>query len=88
MKFTQKIKAFFPKVASWFKMTTEKSDELISKYAPIAVDVLQSIKKFNDSSSADAVEVSLKAYRENTNSVLRQCTRRYASGLPTASRRL
>ena len=31
MKFTQKIKDFFPKVASWFKMTTEKSDELISK---------------------------------------------------------
>ena len=56
MKFTQKIKDFFPKVASWFKMTTEKSDELISKYAPIAVDVLQPIKKFNDSSSADAIE--------------------------------
>ena len=54
MKFTQKIKAFFSKVASWSKMTTEKSDELISKYAPIAVDVLQSIKKFNDSAAADA----------------------------------
>lgn len=56
MKFTQKIKAFFSKVASWFKMTTEKSDELISKFAPIAVDVLQSIKTFNESNSADAVE--------------------------------
>ena len=54
MKFTQKIKAFFSKVASWFKMTTEKSDELISKYAPIAVDVLQKIKSFNDSAAADA----------------------------------
>ena len=56
MTFTQKVKSFSAKVASWFKMTTEKSDELISKYAPIAVDVLQSIKMFNDSSSADAIE--------------------------------
>ena len=30
MTFTQKIKAFFSKVASWFKMTTEKSDSMIS----------------------------------------------------------
>ena len=54
MTFTQKIKSFFAKVASWFKMTTAKSDELISKYAPIAVDVLQKIKSFNDSAAADA----------------------------------
>ena len=26
MTFTQKIKSFFAKVASWFKMTTAKSD--------------------------------------------------------------
>ena len=26
MTFTQKIKAFFSKVASWFKLTTAKSD--------------------------------------------------------------
>ena len=26
MKFTQKIKSFFAKVASWFKLTTAKSD--------------------------------------------------------------
>ena len=56
MKFTQEIKDFFNRVGKWINGATEVTDAKISKYAPIAVDVLQSIKKFNDSSSADAVE--------------------------------
>ena len=56
MSIWTKIKDFSNKVGKWINGATEVTDAKISKYAPIAVDVLQSIKKFNDSSSADAVE--------------------------------
>lgn len=51
-----KIKSFLKKVGGWFKVTSEESDKLVSKYAPIAVDVLQKVKTFNDSAAADSVE--------------------------------
>lgn len=55
MNFTQKLKSFFQKVASWFRVNSSKSDELINRYGSIAVDVTNALKNFNDSSTADVI---------------------------------
>lgn len=56
MKFTQKLKSFFQKVAAWFKVNSAKSDELINRYGSIAVDVVNGLKNFNDSPTADVIQ--------------------------------
>jgi len=56
MSFWKKITSLFDKVVSWFSNLLTMNDEIVKKYAPIAIDVCNVIKKFNASSQADAVE--------------------------------
>lgn len=56
MKIWTKIKNVFDKVGKWLSGATEVTDAKISKYAPIAVDVINAIKNFNDSGTMDVIE--------------------------------
>mgnify|MGYP003496373662 CR=1 FL=1 len=57
--FWDKIKGFFSNVVKWIKGVSQKSDKFITTYAPIAVDVLNWLKDFNASGTADVVETIL-----------------------------
>lgn len=57
--FWDKIKGFFANVVKWIKGASEKSDKFITTYAPISVDVLNWLKDFNASGTADVVEAIL-----------------------------
>ena len=59
MKLLEKIKEFWGKVVAWLKGASSKVDDFMLKYAPIAITVVNSIKDFNGSSSADVVEMIL-----------------------------
>jgi len=54
-----KIKGFFANVVKWIKGASQKSDKFITTYAPIGVDVLNWLKEFNSSDTADVVEAIL-----------------------------
>lgn len=59
MKLVEKIKELWGKVTAWLKGASSKVDDFMLKYAPIAITVVNSIKDFNESSSADVVELIL-----------------------------
>ena len=59
MKLVEKIKELWGKVTAWLKGASSKVDDFMLKYAPIAITVVNSIKDFNESSSADVVEMIL-----------------------------
>lgn len=56
MKIWEKIKEISTSVWSWIKRVAGKSDDFVGKYAPLAVNVCNWIKEFNDSPGADIVE--------------------------------
>lgn len=60
MKVIDSIKQFWAKISAWFKGASSKVDDFVIKYAPIAINVINWIKEFNESSAADIVEVILK----------------------------
>ena len=61
MKFIEKIKELWAKIVAWVKGATSVADDFILKYAPIAVTVVNVIKEFNESETADLVERILTA---------------------------
>lgn len=54
-KVWNKIVAWISKAAAWFKNLAAKNDEFVKKIAPVAIDVVNCIKKFNASAAADAL---------------------------------
>ena len=61
MKFIEKIKELWAKIVAWVKGASSAADDFILKYAPIAVTVVNVIKEFNESDTADLVERILTA---------------------------
>ncbi len=64
MKCIDKIKEFWAKIVAWVKGASSKVDDFIVKYAPIAVTVVNSIKDFNESATADVVEMILSNVKD------------------------
>lgn len=64
MKFIEKIKEFWAKIVAWVKGASSKVDDFIVKYAPIAVTVVNGIKDFNGSATADVVEMILSNVKD------------------------
>ena len=60
MKFFESIKALWKKIVDWVKGVTNKVDDFVVKYAPIAVNIVNWIKEFNESPAADIVESILQ----------------------------
>lgn len=56
MKLIEKIKELWAKIVAWVKGATNAVDNFILKYAPIAVSVVNAIKEFNESETADILE--------------------------------
>ena len=61
MKLIEKIKELWSKVVAWVKGASSKVDDFIVKYAPIAITVVNGIKEFNGSATADVIELLLKS---------------------------
>ena len=57
--FWQRLKEAGNKLLSWVKGLFVKNDAFAKKYAPIAINVVNWIKNFNESEGADMVEVIL-----------------------------
>ena len=60
MKFFESIKTLWKKIVDWVKGVTNKVDDFVVKYAPIAVNIVNWIKEFNESPAADIVESILQ----------------------------
>ena len=60
MSFIEKVKELWNKIVNWIKGATSKVDDFLTKYAPIAVSVINWIKEFNESATADIIEEILK----------------------------
>ena len=60
MKFFESIKTLWKKIVDWVKGVTNKVDDFVVKYAPIAVNIVNWIKEFNESSAADIIESILQ----------------------------
>ena len=59
MNIIEKVKNLWNKIVSWVKGTTSIADDFILKHAPVAVSVINWIKEFNSSSTADLIETIL-----------------------------
>ena len=57
--FIEKIKELWAKIVAWVKGVSSKVDDFIVKYAPVAVTVVNGIKDFNGSPTADVIEMLL-----------------------------
>ena len=64
MKCIDKIKELWAKIVAWVKGASSKVDDFIVKYAPIAVTVVNGIKDFNESATADVVEMILSNVKD------------------------
>ncbi len=60
MKFIESIKNLWKKIVDWVKGATNKVDDFMLKYAPIAINVVNWIKDFNESGTADLIETILQ----------------------------
>jgi hypothetical protein len=54
--FWRNLKEAGDKVVSWFKKLLMKNSEMYKKYAPIAINIVNWIKEFNESENADLIE--------------------------------
>ena len=59
MSFIEKVKNLWHKIVAWVKGATNAADNFITKYAPVAVSVINWIKEFNESATADIIETIL-----------------------------
>lgn len=55
-----KVSDWFKSVGAWIRGAQKKVDDAIIKYAPIGVDIVQAVKTFNESPTADAIESMCK----------------------------
>lgn len=60
MKLIESIKNLWKKIVDWVKGTTSKVDDFMLKYAPMAINVVNWIKEFNESATADLIETVLQ----------------------------
>lgn len=63
-KFWNKVNALFSKAATWFKNLISSNDSFVQNVAPVAIDVVNWIKNFNNSKESDAL-VSLASLISN-----------------------
>ena len=62
----KKLKVFFAKVELFIAQMWEKTDELVERIAPIAINVVEQIKNINESSTGDIIELIIsKAIKGN-----------------------
>ena len=55
MKLVEKIKELWQKIVAWIKGASNKVDDFIIKYAPIAVSVINRIKEFNENDTVELI---------------------------------
>lgn len=55
MKLIEKIKELWQKIVAWVKGASNKVDDFIIKYAPIAVSVINRLKEFNENDTVELV---------------------------------
>lgn len=55
MKLIEKIKELWQKIVAWVKGASDKVDDFIIKYAPIAVSVINRIKEFNENDTVELI---------------------------------
>ena len=73
----KKLKVFFAKVELFIAQLWEKTDELVERIAPVAINVVEQIKQVNDSTAGDIIgliiskaikgsadDIAIKAIRE------------------------
>ena len=60
MKFIESIKNLWKKIVDWVKGATNKVDDFMLKYAPMAINVINWVKEFNESGTADLIETILQ----------------------------
>ena len=53
----KKLKVFFAKVELFIAQLWEKTDELVERIAPVAINVVEQIKTINESSTGDIIEL-------------------------------
>ena len=53
----KKLKVFFAKVELFIAQLWEKTDELVERIAPVAINVVEQIKNINESSTGDIIEL-------------------------------
>ena len=53
----QSLKVFFAKVELFIAQLWEKTDELVERIAPVAINVVEQIKNINESSTGDIIEL-------------------------------
>ena len=53
----KKLKVFFAKVELFIAQLWEKTDELVERIAPIAINVVEQIKTINESTAGDIIEL-------------------------------
>ena len=53
----KKLKVFFAKVELFIAQLWEKTDELVERIAPVAINVVEQIKQVNDSTAGDIIEL-------------------------------
>ena len=62
----KKLKVFFAKVELFIAQLWAKTDELVERIAPIAINVVEQIKTINESSTGDIIELIIsKAIKGN-----------------------
>lgn len=55
MKLIEKIKELWQKIVAWVKGASNKVDDFIIKYAPIAVSVINRLKEFNENDTVELI---------------------------------
>lgn len=55
--FWSKLKSFGNNVVEWFRNLINANDEVYKKYAPLAINIVNGVKEFNDSPEADIIAV-------------------------------
>lgn len=55
-EFFEKIKSISAKCCAWLKKTVGKAKSLADKLCPVAIQVVDTIKEVNDSTTGDAIE--------------------------------
>ena len=67
----KKLKVFFAKVELFIAQMWAKTDELVERIAPIAINIVEQIKTINESSTGDIIELIIsKAIKGNADDLV------------------
>jgi hypothetical protein len=80
----KKLKVFFAKVKLFIVQMWAKTDELVERIAPIAINVVEQIKQVNESTAGDVIELIIsKAIKGNADDlIIRQVREQLRKRLP------